>query len=216
MLPGLQKLLESVPAEERNGWIANPYPMQQLVRKEASWIRPISEDLQMLAPSYSNRAIGRACGVTDTTVRKWLEHEGIVREREFHGRSKEVPDRLAAEVRDRGSNIRRGSKGAAAPRLGKDRVSRIICRIGEEAGVIVVLEDERTKKRRKYASAHDIRRGFARRLINAGVSAETLKVVMRHSNFATTEKHYGAIRSAQAAATEVQEKLCLSKGTPNR
>ena len=74
-------------------------------------------------------------------------------------------------------------------------------------------EDERTGKRRKYASAHDIRRGFAQRLINAGVSAETLKVVMRHRDFATTEKHYGAIRSAQAAATEVQEKLSANART---
>ena len=80
-------------------------------------------------------------------------------------------------------------------------------------GIIVVQEDDRTGKRRKYASAHDIRRGFAQRLINAGVSAETLKVVMRHSNFATTEKHYGAIRSAQAAAIEVQEKLAANERT---
>ena len=53
----------------------------------------------------------------------------------------------------------------------------------------------------------------AQRLINAGVSAETLKVVMRHSNFATTEKHYGAIRSAQAAAIEVHEKLATNEQT---
>ena len=30
---------------------------------------------------------------------------------------------------------------------------------------------------------------------------------MRHADFATTEKHYGATRSAQAAASEVREKL---------
>ena len=34
-----------------------------------------------------------------------------------------------------------------------------------------------------------------------------LKVVMRHKDFATTEKFYGAMRSAQAAAAEVQSKL---------
>ena len=105
--------------------------------------------------------------------------------------------------------IRRRSPGASASRLGKDRVGRIISRIGEAAGIVVVQEDERTGKRRKYASAHDIRRGFAQRLINAGVSAETLKVAMRHRDFATTEKHYGAIRSAQAAAAEVHaQTLC--------
>jgi integrase len=61
--------------------------------------------------------------------------------------------------------------------------------------------------RQKFASSHDIRRGCALRLINAGVSAETLKVIMRHADFATTEKHYGAMRSAQAAGTEVRQKL---------
>jgi hypothetical protein len=40
-------------------------------------------------------------------------------------------------------------------------------------------------------------------LINAGVSAETLMVVMRHADFATTQKFYGAMRSAQSAAAEV-------------
>jgi hypothetical protein len=40
-------------------------------------------------------------------------------------------------------------------------------------------------------------------LIDAGVSAETLKIVMRHASFMTTEKHYGAIRSAQSAALEI-------------
>jgi integrase len=213
MLPGLRDLLETVPVRERNGWIANPLPMQQLVRKDSNWVRPTAEDLRMLVPNYSNRAIGRACGVTDTTVRTWLAEDGVTRTREFHGRSREVPEELAQEVRQRGERIRRRFKGADCPRLCKDRVSRIICRIGEAAEVIIVQEDERTGKRRKYASAHDIRRGFAQRLINAGVSAETLKVVMRHSNFATTEKHYGAIRSAQAAAIEVQEKLATNERT---
>lgn len=44
------------------------------------------------------------------------------------------------------------------------------------------------------------------RLINVGVSAETLKDIMRHADFATTEKHYGATRSAQAAGNEVRQK----------
>jgi hypothetical protein len=48
---------------------------------------------------------------------------------------------------------------------------------------------------------------FVAGLINAGVSAETLKVVMRHKDFATTEKHYGAIRSIEAAAQELHLKL---------
>jgi hypothetical protein len=53
----------------------------------------------------------------------------------------------------------------------------------------------------------DIRRGLAQRLINTGVSAETLKVVMRHKDFATTEKHYGAMRAAQNAGAEIIARL---------
>ena len=45
---------------------------------------------------------------------------------------------------------------------------------------------------------------------NLGVSAETLKVVLRQRDFATTEKFYGAIRSAQSAAQEVRGKLAPS------
>jgi len=89
-----------------------------------------------------------------------------------------------------------------SPRLSKDdRVSRIIRKTGNAAGVIVVQEDERSGKRRKHAGAHDIGRGFARRLINASISAETLKVVLHHRDFATTEKHYGVTRSSQNIET---------------
>jgi len=91
--------------------------------------------------------------------------------------------------------------------LSVDCVSRTIAQIGKEANVVVTKENESTGIRAKFASAHDLRRGCATRLMNSGVSAETLKVIMRHADFATTEKHYGAIRSAQAAGDELQEKL---------
>jgi integrase len=77
-------------------------------------------------------------------------------------------------------------------RLTKERVGRVIAMIGRKAGIVVQRADEETGRRVKYASAHDLRRGCAQRLINAGVSAETLKVLMRHNDFATTEKHYEA------------------------
>jgi hypothetical protein len=44
-------------------------------------------------------------------------------------------------------------------------------------------------------------------LINADVSAETLKAVLRHEDFKTTERFYGAVRVAQSAAAEVHQKL---------
>ena len=40
-----------------------------------------------------------------------------------------------------------------------------------------------------------------------GVSAESLQVIMRHEDFATTQKFYSGTKEAQAAATEVYEKL---------
>ena len=83
--------------------------------------------------------------------------------------------------------------------------------IGEQARIVVQRADEETGRRLKYASAHDLRRGCAQRLINAGVSAETLKVVLRHKYFSTTERFYGATRAAQSAATEIHAKLSDGK-----
>jgi hypothetical protein len=83
----------------------------------------------------------------------------------------------------------------------------IIAEIGQHAGIkvrTVTVDDE---VRTKYASAHDLRRGCAQRLINAGVSAETLKVIMRHRDFSTTERYYGATKRAQSAAAEIAERL---------
>jgi len=88
-----------------------------------------------------------------------------------------------------------------------DWVSRMISQIGKSAEVVVQREDRARGKRTQYASAHDIRRGCAQRLINQGVSAETLKLVMRHKQFGTTERYYGATRAAQSAAAELYRKL---------
>ena len=49
--------------------------------------------------------------------------------------------------------------------------------------------------------------------MDSGVSAETLKVVMRHKDFATTERHYGAVRSAQSAAKEIAAKITSTPDT---
>jgi hypothetical protein len=95
--------------------------------------------------------------------------------------------------------------------LTRERVSRVIAQIGEEAKVIVRQPDKEAGRRIKYASAHDLRRSCAERLINAGVSAETLMVIMRHKDFATTRRFYGAKRAAQAAAAEIHQKLVLGE-----
>lgn len=106
-------------------------------------------------------------------------------------------------MRVNGSSI----ASARAGRLTAERVSRVIAVIGKRANVIVRQEDKERGRRIKFASAHDLRRSCAERLINAGVSAETLMVIMRHKDFATTRKFYGARRASQSAAAEILEEL---------
>lgn len=207
MLPGLEAILNEVSQHQRTGWIANPLPIEFEIRCGKEFIRPAEEDLKALANRFSNGSIARACGVTETTVRKWLAAVAFQRDREFRCATEDISDEEFAGVRKR-AQVRKSRAGRRCEaRLSKERVGRVISMIGEEAGIVVCQEDERTGRRRKYASAHDIRRGCAMRLINLGVSAETLKVILRHRDFVTTEKFYGAIRSAQSAGTEVRAKL---------
>ncbi len=148
-----------------------------------------------------------ACGVSETTVRNWLTSSKIQRSADAECVCSEIAatelNPIVVRTERRTSRLGQRQK----QRLTKERVSRVISLIGKEAGVIVRKSDGKSVARDKFASAHDLRRGCAMRLMNSGVSAETLKVVMRHADFATTEKHYGALRSAQAAADEVQRRL---------
>lgn len=206
MLPELAELLNSVSASERTGWVANPSLAGTPVKPGSAWFQPCDSDLQLLAQKHNNLCIATACGVSEMTIRKWMKGAKIRRKREFRSTAA-IP---TEEIQRLEQRAKRRAGAVAKPRserLSKEHVSRVISRIGEEAGIVVRQDDKRTGVRLKYASAHDIRRGCARRLIDAGVSAETLKVVMRHADFATTEKHYGALRSAQSAAAEIHKKL---------
>ena len=209
MLPGLAELLEQVPVKLRTGWIVNPAGLEVELQGSEISFRPSVEDLRKLAQRYSNVAIATACGVSEAAVRKWLKRHGIQScgsQQEHTVMTANQIERLRSRAeRCLGSPIRRTEN-----RLTKERVGRVIGLIGLEADIVVQLEDSRVQRRKKFASAHDIRRGLAQRLINAGVSAETLKVVMRHKDFATTERHYGALRSAQSAAAEISTRLAPS------
>lgn len=207
LLPGLQRLLETVPETDRAGWVVNPLPLEYQITAAAEYMRPADSDLRSLARRHSNRAIGRACGVSDVTVRNWLLSAGIRREAEFPVEATKMSSAEIDSLRKRAGSRNSFDACRRASRLTKERVGRVISMIGEKAGVVVHDNDTRTGSREKFASSHDLRRGCAQRLINAGVSAETLKVIFRHSSFATTEKYYGAMRSAQAAASEAVEKL---------
>jgi len=196
-----------VPEIKRSGWIVNPLPIQYEIKAGAEWFQPREADLRSCAQTFSNQSIAKACGVSETTVRNWLKKLGAQRDVEFQKDTGEIPAAEVAKLQKRAQHRTGHTAQRTEKRLSKEHVGRVISMIGEEAGIVVRQEDPRLGVRTKFASAHDIRRGCAQRLINAGVSAETLKVIMRHADFATTEKHYGATRSAQAAGNEVRQKL---------
>ena len=206
MLPGLEELLRKIPEQQCKGWVVNPQAIEFDFHGGFDSFRPCASDLRKLAPRCSNSEIARACGVSEAAVRKWMEQFSISGNRPNQsGRplSESQIERLRGNADRKPTDKLRHDTF----RMTKERVSRIIGLIGKKADVVVQVEDARTQHRVKYASAHDIRRGLAQRLINAGVSAETLKVVMRHKDFATTEKHYGAMRSAQSAGAEIIARL---------
>ena len=206
MLPGLEELLTNIPEHERTGWVVNPKAIEYDFYGGIESFRPCASDLRRLAVHCSNSMIARACCVTEAAVRKWMKQLNILGHRPDQNAlplsESQIKKLRLRAIRKPSEKLRRDTE-----RMTKERVGRIIAMIGKKADIVVQLEDPRTHQRTKYASAHDIRRGLAQRLINAGVSAETLKVVMRHTDFATTEKHYGAVRSAQNAGAEIVARL---------
>ncbi len=208
MLPGLQELLEQTPKRERHGWVVNPLSIDYWIRTTTTWFKPSVKDLRRLVKRYKNSAIARACGVTEAAVRKWLKEAGVRTDKSGH-LSSQIDDDLVGKVRIRADQDQAHLARRSEKRLTKIHVGRIVGNIGEAAKIVVRQADEESGRRLKYASAHDIRRGCAQRLINAGVSAETLKLVLRHEDFGTTERYYGATRAAQSAAAEVHDKLAV-------
>ncbi len=187
--------------------MVNPQALEFEISAAVNSFRPNPELLNAVAQRYSNLAIADACGVSEAAVRNWIGELPAQPERTIHPNER-ISKRLVSELKK--NPLRSGATmSRAVERFSVERGSRIICRIGEEAGVVVQHADQRTGQRKKFASAHDIRRGCAQRLINLGVSAETLKVIMRHASFSTTEKHYGAIRSAQNAAAEIAVRMAI-------
>jgi integrase len=180
MLPELEQLLVSILQSHRTGWIANPQPLDS---QNALVRRPTRKQLTKLKKSSSNTKIAEIYGVSEAAVRKWLLN----------------PNSLS----QRSSTISQPPN--LIQRLTKERVGRVIALIGKEADIVVQDQDVDQRKRLKYASAHDIRRGCAQRLINQGVSAESLKLILRHADFATTEKFYGAVKSVQSASSEIRK-----------
>ncbi len=203
MLPGLEALLSPIPDSQRTGRVVKLEPVEYQVpgRKKGAF-SPSAKDLEKLIADYSNCSIAAACNVSEQTVRNWLRKLGLERRDAIRYYGEPVPADLVAAARKRSQ--RRRSRWTV---LSKDRVSRIVSAIGEDAGVVVRQPDEERRIRIKFASAHDLRRSLAERLYNKGMSAETLMVIMRHRDFATTRKFYQAKKRAESAAAEVHKLL---------
>ncbi len=91
-------------------------------------------------------------------------------------------------------------------------VGKVLTRIGKTAGVEVEAADDRTGRRAKYASAHDLRRSCGERLRNVGVPPLVICRVMRHSSWETTRKYY-APGDIQSDAKVLGN--CLTLATPD-
>jgi integrase len=65
-------------------------------------------------------------------------------------------------------------------------------------------------KKAKYASAHDLRRSCATRLVDAGVPEREVAVIMRHASVETTRRHY-VPTNVQRSANIIREKLGVPK-----
>ena len=95
------------------------------------------------------------------------------------------------------------------PRHGRPNaewVGKIISRIGKAAGVKVHSGDKASGRPEKFASAHDLRRSCAERLLDAGISPEAVTRVLRHASFETTRRHY-APGDVQRVAMQIRESL---------
>jgi hypothetical protein len=94
------------------------------------------------------------CTVSETTVRKWLHGAGIERDAEFKRHHADIDQKIIAGVRHRAERLLSHPARRSERRLTKERVSRIISLVGQQANIIVQEADEETGRRLKYASAH--------------------------------------------------------------
>lgn len=91
--------------------------------------------------------------------------------------------------------------GGRKPMTVADRVSREISKIGKKA--LVVTSGNSAKKR--HATAHDLRRSFAKRLAPK-LNSVQLQLMMRHADSKTTRVHYAEV-DAEQLAREIAEAL---------
>jgi len=100
-------------------------------------------------------------------------------------------------------------------RASTDWVGTIIVRIGRTAKVVVDPGDDRTGRPIKYASAHDLRRSCAERLLAAYVPQTIIGRLLRHASWETTRRH-DAVGDFQRQAGVLRELLGTMARTDKR
>jgi integrase len=75
-------------------------------------------------------------------------------------------------------------------RFDAEWIGKVISRIGKKAGIEVKPEVKETGAPTKFVSAHDLRRSFGQRLLEAGVPPLVISRVLRHSSWETTKAFY--------------------------
>ena len=139
-------------------------------------------DKRYIVPAWPERGLGVLA--IPSSMQKNDTEETIPLLPDFEGLLLKTPDDQRAgwafnplSLDSRAGRVTR----SARPAVGW--VSKIISDIGEQAGV-VVNEDG------KFASAHDLRRSCADRLVSAGLQEREVAAVMRHTSIETTRKYY--------------------------
>lgn len=109
----------------------------------------------------------------------------------FEAVLKETPpaERTGWAFRPRSLQAATGRK-ARHGRLSAEWVGKVVSRIGHAAGVIVDPGAPRTGRPAKFASAHDLRRSCAERMVEADVPEKVVTRVLRHASWETTRRHY--------------------------
>ena len=86
--------------------------------------------------------------------------------------------------------------------------------VGDEAaGILVEQANERTGKEAKFASAHDLRRSCAERMLDAGVPPGVISRILRHTSWETTRRHY-APGDVQKDDGILRDVLCREPSVP--
>ena len=86
--------------------------------------------------------------------------------------------------------LRSWSNPKSNGRLTAKWVGKVISKIGKRAKIVVAPGDEATGRPTKFASAHDLRRSCAQRMLDAGVPPLLVSRILRHASWETTQKHY--------------------------